>query len=289
MADPGLVQSAGGTSTTASTAVTFTAATAGNLLLLATAADDYRTGTPSGWTQVMAEVQTYHGLNFWYKIAAGGETSVTYVIGSGTRSAWKFAEFSNVSAFGSGSGTFTQASGATQATPTHTPTAGRKLIVAVAGFSTASTALAFTDITWASVALTHEAPSIGPLSNPQESVGLGWQVADFTGSNTVASTATVANQAAQARSAAIASFAVAASGNAGTLSAPVPTATATISGASTNPGTMSASTPTASSSSTGASTNPGTMAASAPRASSSSTGASTNPGTMAASAPRATT
>jgi hypothetical protein len=210
VADPTKVQSAAGTSALASTSATFSAATAGNLLVLATGADDYRTGSPSGWTQIAAEQQTFHGLNFWYKFAAGGETSVTYVIGSAARSVWAMAEFDNVASFGSGQGTFVQASAASQATPTHTPSAGRKLILAVVGFSTSSASPAMSGYAWASITLTSAQISLGPASNPQEYIGIGWTVADYTGSNTVASTASIAGiQPGQARTAIIGSFAVA--------------------------------------------------------------------------------
>lgn len=211
MADPTVVQNVTGTSTTASTAASFSAATAGNLLLLMTAADDYRTGSPSGWTQVNAEVQTYHGLNMWYKIASGGETSVTYVIGSATRSVWKVIEFNNVSAFGNGAGAFEQVSGGSYATPTLTPSSGRKLIVAAVGRSTTSTSETFGDPSWATSTLTGAGSSTGPTENPNISVSAGWTVADFTGSSTIASTASGTGTA-QAKSAIIASFAISAGG-----------------------------------------------------------------------------
>lgn len=212
MADPTVVQNVNGTSALASTVATFSVAGAGNLLILAWAGDDYRSGTPSGWTQVAAEQQTFHGLNVFYKIAAGGETSVTYVIGSAARSAWKVIEFDSVASFGNGLGTFTQASASTQATPTLTPAAGRKLIVAVTGWSTTSVVTAFSSVTWATISLTSGGASAGPNTNPQEMVGLGWTVADYTGSNTVASTGS-SNTTAQARSAIIGSFAVSTGGS----------------------------------------------------------------------------
>jgi hypothetical protein len=133
-----LVQHASGQGSAATTNPAFSvASTVGNLVVLGFAADDYN-GTPNaGWTQSTGmEQQTFHGGYIWWRISAG-ETSFAYTIGSATDSAWVLAEFSGVAAspYDASNGTLTQSSGNTQATPTITPTAGDRLLVAGGGIS----------------------------------------------------------------------------------------------------------------------------------------------------------
>src|SRR4051812_1175559 len=70
-----------GTAPSASTSVsvTFTAATAGNLLLLGVGMDKASgaANTIAGWTLLASQSGTSASMAVWYKIAVGGETTVT--------------------------------------------------------------------------------------------------------------------------------------------------------------------------------------------------------------------
>ena len=134
-----LVQSAEGTSASSSVSPAFSgASTAGNLIVLGFAADDYN-GTPdTGWTQsAEMEIQGFHGGYIWWRISTG-ETSFSYTIGSATNSAWVLAEFSgcdDTDPYDISESQFTNTSGTTQATPTITPTTGERVLVAMVGGS----------------------------------------------------------------------------------------------------------------------------------------------------------
>jgi hypothetical protein len=128
----------------ATTTVNFSAASAGNLLLLTVAADDYRTtsgaGRPesTGWTLPTGGAQeTFLGHYLWYKAAAGGETSVQYTIGTAAPSCWCFAEYSGMdsSPYDISAGQLAQSTLQTYTTPAITPTAGERLLVATIGGS----------------------------------------------------------------------------------------------------------------------------------------------------------
>src|SRR5687768_3451059 len=133
-----LVKSAKGSSALATTTASFASATtAGNLIVLAFASDDYN-GTPgAGWTQSTGmEQQTFHGGYVWWRISTG-ETSFQYTIGSATNSAWVIAEFSGVDAtpYDVSNGQFVQTSSASYTTPSITPSTGNRLLVAMMGGS----------------------------------------------------------------------------------------------------------------------------------------------------------
>ncbi len=133
------VQSNEGTSTSATTNPSFAVAPAsGNLIVLGFASDDYN-GTPdTGWTQsTNMEQQTFHGGYIWWRISDGSNPPGGYTIGSATVSAWALAEFSghDVTPYDVSDGTFLQSSGLTMATPTITPSAGNRLLVAMVGGS----------------------------------------------------------------------------------------------------------------------------------------------------------
>jgi hypothetical protein len=133
MSDPVLIQTQTGTSAVATTTATFTAATAGNLLVLIAAADAYKTGDPSGWTAPTGGAQqTFLGHYMWFKVAAGGETSVAYTIGAATTSAWIVLEFNNVlaSPYDTSNGQLAANSDVVYTTPAVIPSAGRRLAVA---------------------------------------------------------------------------------------------------------------------------------------------------------------
>jgi hypothetical protein len=142
-----LVQKANGTSTTATTTASFgVAPTSGNLVVLTFASDDYNASPNAGWTQSTGmEQQTFHGGYIWWRIS-DGSNSLQYTIGSATRSSWTLREFSGVNPtpYDISNGTFTQASGGTQATPNITPTAGDRLLVGGWGFSAGSNLTGFT-------------------------------------------------------------------------------------------------------------------------------------------------
>lgn len=141
MADPVATHLTSGSSSLASTVVSFSAQTAGTLLVLAVASDEYRTGNPPGWTSGITEQQTFHGLNVWYKIASGGETSVTYVIGSAARSAYELLAVSNIDTttpLDIANAQLAQSFGTSYTTPSVTSTSGRRIAIAVQGGSASS-------------------------------------------------------------------------------------------------------------------------------------------------------
>ena len=88
-----LVKSAKGSSALATTTASFASATtAGNLIVLAFASDDYNDSPGAGWTQSTGmKQQTFHGGYIWWRISTG-ETSFSYTIGSATNSSWIPAE-----------------------------------------------------------------------------------------------------------------------------------------------------------------------------------------------------
>lgn len=134
--DPTIVNTASGTAATATVNTSFTAATAGNLLVLVVAADDFKTADPSGWTLPTGGGQQQNlGHYLWYKIAAGGETSASYTINSATGSVWQVTEYDHVAAFDVSNGTSAATSGTTFATPSVTPSSGRRFAIATVGGS----------------------------------------------------------------------------------------------------------------------------------------------------------
>lgn len=140
-----LVKSNKGTSALATTTASFgSATTAGNLIVLAFAADDYN-GTPgAGWTQSTGmEQQTFHGGYLWWRISTG-ETNFSYTIGSASNSAWVIAEFSGVHAtpFDISNGQFIQTSTFAYTTPSIIPTTGSRLLCAMMGGSIGGASLA---------------------------------------------------------------------------------------------------------------------------------------------------
>lgn len=145
-----IVQSKSAAQNTGLATVTATwnsAATTGNLLLVGVAADDYRTagGIPSGFTESTGCLQqTFHGAYVWWKVAAGGETSTTYTIGSASPSCWWTAEVSGLltsSPLDVSNGQLAQSSGTNYTTPTITPTSGERFLIGQIG---GSASVAFT-------------------------------------------------------------------------------------------------------------------------------------------------
>src|SRR5690349_25131044 len=87
---PAFVTSVTGTGTTSNPTANFgRTASAGELIVLVVSADDYNTTPPTGYTESTGCGQEgFLGHYLWWKIAAGGETSVQYTIGSAVPSAW---------------------------------------------------------------------------------------------------------------------------------------------------------------------------------------------------------
>lgn len=133
MADPSRVQTLSGESALATVTVTHSAAGAGNLLVLIAATGAYKSGDPSGYTTPTGgSQQTFLGHYLWYKVAAGGETSVAYTIGSAVPSAYIFLEYNNVtvSPYDVSNGQLAATNDNTYTTPAVTPTAGRRVAIA---------------------------------------------------------------------------------------------------------------------------------------------------------------
>lgn len=142
MPDPSLTHSASGAANTASPTATFGfTATAGRLLVFVAIGDDYFTTGPSGFTQatlIGSGESAWWGMGVWYKVAAGTESSTSYTLGSAVYSAWAVLEYSNVDSSPLDvTPTKSWASGtvASQASPSITPSAGRRLVVSAIGAS----------------------------------------------------------------------------------------------------------------------------------------------------------
>lgn len=146
-----IVQSAKGTSTSATVTASFpTTPTNGNIIVLCFAADDYN-GTPNaGWTQSTGmEQQTFHGSYLWWRVASGGSNSFQYTIGSGSPSSWVLMEVSglDVSPYDTSNGQYATGTSKTYSTPALTPTAGDRLLVAAVNFNRNSGTLAGNTVT----------------------------------------------------------------------------------------------------------------------------------------------
>lgn len=171
-----LVQSAEGTSTSATVTASFSSTpTNGNVIILAFAADDYN-GTPNtGWTQSTGmEQQTFHGGYIWWKVASGGSNSFQYTIGSATNSSWVLLEVSGLDAapYDISAGQCTNSSAGSYTTPSITPTAGDRLLLAAIGSSNNSGDMS-ADLTGWTNSFTHIRSS-GPVSasGTRDSIGV---------------------------------------------------------------------------------------------------------------------
>lgn len=212
-----VVQSAEGTSTSATVTASFSSTpTNGNLIVLCFAADDYN-GTPnSGWTQSTGmEQQTYHGSYLWWRVASGGSNSFQYTIGSATNSSWVLLEVSGLDAapYDVSSGQFAQSSSSTYTTPSITPTAGDRLLIASMGGSQASADMSADLNTWLN-SFTHIRSS-GPASasGTRDVVGVASLAVTANGSTSYSTGATYpASPQVQSRSGLIIAFKVASGG-----------------------------------------------------------------------------
>jgi hypothetical protein len=192
MADPSLTNSATGNSATATTVATFGfTATAGRLIVVCVGSDDYKTGDPSGYTlSTGCSQQTFLGHYVWWKIAAGGETSVSYTIGSASKSAWLVAEFDNIDAtpYDTSNGQFATSSVNSYSTPTVTPSTGRRLSLASIGGSSGTAD--FTAMTGWTNSYTNIASSFHSGSATRDIVSLAYLVLTGDGSTGTSSAAT---------------------------------------------------------------------------------------------------
>lgn len=214
--DPTVTNSANGTNNTATTNASFGfTATAGRLLVVTVGSDDYKTGDPSGYTlSTGMSQQTFLGSYVWWKIAAGGETSVSYTIGSASPSAWTVTEFDNVDAtpYDISNGQLVASGATTYTTPSITPSTGRRLILAVIGGSRNPPAI--TDLnTWLN-GYTEVNQSFNNSGATGDITGIAMLVMDGNGSTTTSSGATYSTTP-DARTAHIISFNVASGGGGG--------------------------------------------------------------------------
>lgn len=144
MADPVVTTLTSGSSSLATTTVSFSAQTAGTLLLLQVQSDDYKTGNPSGWS-LATSGQDFLGHYLFYKFASGSETSVAYTIGSASVSSYQLATATNIDStagLGVTSSLHTHG-GANTGTTAVTPTSGSRWIVfgSLAGMHSGSSSL----------------------------------------------------------------------------------------------------------------------------------------------------
>lgn len=211
-ADPTLTNSAEGTASTASVNASFGfTATAGRLLVLTVGSDDYNSGNPSGYTASTGfEQETNLGSYVWWKVAAGGETSVTYTLAGAAGSAWTVTEYDNVTAtpYDTSAGQFAGTAGTSYTTPTITPSTGRRLLLAIIGGSHST--VDFTSIdTWTN-SFTETSDSWQSTGGARTATGIAMRVVDGDGSTTFSSGAsyTVGGFNTQTRTAHIFSFVV---------------------------------------------------------------------------------
>lgn len=188
-----LVQSNKGLGTTAITSPAFAGATtAGNLIVLSFASDDYN-GTPdAGWTESTGmRQQTFHGGYVWWRISTG-ETSFQYTIGSAVRSAWVLQEFSGnwTSPYDISNGQFAQSFSASYTTPAIAPTTGNRLLIAAMGGSLTSGNESADMTAWLN-SFTHVLSS-GQPSGVCTPIGVAYRLVTGDGTTTFSSGATYA-------------------------------------------------------------------------------------------------
>jgi hypothetical protein len=115
------------------------AATANNLIVVVVGADDYRTAVPTGFTESTGcRQETFMGCYLWWKVAAGGETTLaSYTIGSASPSTWIAFEVSGLttSPYDISAGQLVASSGTSYTTPAIAPTAGGRYLIGVIGGS----------------------------------------------------------------------------------------------------------------------------------------------------------
>lgn len=192
-----LVQSNAGAQSTNLATVSATwssAATAGNVIVIGVSAGATIT-TPAGWTLSPGCSQVdYNAHYIWWKIAAGGETSQSYTLGSAEKSAWWTAEISGLTAspYDVSTGTFHDGGGAqtltTEVTLSITPTTGSRYVVAsIGGLTTGTTRV--TLASWLN-SFTEQQDSGTAGTSEVEVCGLADQAVTGNGATTFSSGAT---------------------------------------------------------------------------------------------------
>ncbi len=215
------------TSTLATTAATWdTPATAGNLLIIVVGADDYNATPPTGFTeQTGCGQERFLGLYLWFKVAAGGEASVNYVIGSAVTSVWATFEYSGTTAspYDISNGVNTDTGGATYATPTITPTSGGRLLIAAIGAADPGS-LSVTLDGWTN-SFTERSDQSSPAGTNRVSVGVADRSVTGDGVTTFDTTATFSDASIDGRNSIIIALKETAAGNlsvgVGTIGEPV--------------------------------------------------------------------
>ncbi len=121
------------------TATLLSPATAGNQVLVVAGGDDYAPTPPSGFSEhTGCRQETFLGHYAWRKTAAGGETGINYTLGSASPNCWIIMEVSGIdsaSPYDISAGQLAQSSATNYDTPTLTPSAGERLLIATIGGS----------------------------------------------------------------------------------------------------------------------------------------------------------
>jgi hypothetical protein len=152
-------------------------------------------------------------------VAAGGETGLSKALAGSATYAWAIAEYSGVAAspYDISAGQFAQSSAASYTTPTVTPTAGDRLLIAEIGGSHGTTT--FTDLTPWTNSFSRVAVGTSAISTAHEIIGFGSQLVTADGATAYSSGATYTGATPESRTGIAIAF-KAASGVA--ASAPVP-------------------------------------------------------------------
>lgn len=175
-----------GTGTTANPTASFGfTATAGRLLVLTVTGDDYNSGNPTGYTLSSGcEQEGYAGDYVWWKVAAGGETSVQYVLGSAVRSSWTVEEWSGLEAspYDTSAGQFANTGFYSYSTPAVTPTTGERLLLArMFGMAPADD---ITDVASWTNSFAESDEQINNGANPRQIIGTAHRSVTGNGSTT---------------------------------------------------------------------------------------------------------
>jgi hypothetical protein len=209
-----LVQFKTGTSASATVSWSFdSATTTGNLIVGVISSDDY-TGTPdSGWTESSEMgLLGYHGAYLWWRVSTGETSPQSYSLNGAANSAWMLMEFSGVDAtpYDASEGVNVDTNGVTYATPTITPTAGDRLLLARLGASDTAS-MAGQTVSW-SDSFTNIGAVGSANGGVDDFVACGYRLVTANGSDGYSTTGTYSDAGNESRSALIISFKAAAAG-----------------------------------------------------------------------------
>lgn len=207
------------TATATNTVTWDTPATAGNTLVIIVGADDYISAgnRPSGFTFSTGMGQeTFLGHYLFWKVASGGETSAQYTLGSSATSAWVTAEISGLDAspYDTSNGQLVGTGSTTYTTPSITPTAGDRYIIASIGGSSAAGSMTLTNWTNSFVERQDVSTTLG--SGTRDVIGYADYAVTANGSTGYSTGADYQLQTAQSRTGLIIAFKVATGGGSGT-------------------------------------------------------------------------